>query len=164
MATLRETIPLRLRKIGKKSIGSLILSMLLAGLCSLFVFGPGIAIIWMCLTIIFVSPILLYQYVYYRRYFYDSDEARLTIRKGVLAQTEATLPYSRITDVYVDQDLLDVLFGLYDVHISTPTEQSGRFAHIDGVNRRGATELKKLILEKIDENAQPTEGERPRHK
>jgi len=155
MATLRETIPLRLRKIVKKSIRSVFLSILFAGLLSLFVVGPSFATIWVCFIIVFVSPILLYQYVYYRRYFYDSDETRLTIRKGVLAQTEATLPYSRITDVYVDQDFLDVLLGLYDVHISTPTEQSGRFAHVDGVDRRGAAELKKLILEKIDKSTQP---------
>ena len=63
---------------------------------------------------------------------------------------EITLPFSRITDVYVDQDMFDVFFGLYDVHISTPTQESGLFAHIDGVNKAGSQELRQMILDRIN--------------
>jgi hypothetical protein len=40
------------------------------------------------------------------------------------------------------------------LHISSPTEQSGRFAHVDGIDKRGAVQLRALILERInsDEN------------
>lgn len=51
--------------------------------------------------------------------------------------------------VYVDQDLFDVLFGLYDVHISTATVTSGAIAHIDGLEKKDAEEIRKLILSKV---------------
>jgi membrane protein YdbS with pleckstrin-like domain len=85
------------------------------------------------------------------RYFYDMDASNIVIRKGVFAQKEITLPFSRITDVYVDQDVLDAVFGLYDVHISTPTQQSGAFAHIDGVDKAGSQLLRTMILDGMNE-------------
>jgi hypothetical protein len=42
-----------------------------------------------------------------------------------------------------------VVFGLYDVHMSTPTESSGQFAHIDGVDKAGSQQLRALLLERI---------------
>ena len=55
----------------------------------------------------------------------------------------------------MDQDLFDVLFGLYDVHISTPTEQSGLFAHIDGVDKEGSQELRQFILHRMNRPLPP---------
>jgi membrane protein YdbS with pleckstrin-like domain len=78
------------------------------------------------------------------------DEKNLVVRKGVIAQREITVPFKRITDVYVEQDLLDVFLGLYDLHISTPTVESSHSTHIDGLNRAGATRLREIILSRID--------------
>ncbi len=91
----------------------------------------------------------LYEYLYYCYYYYDMDDRNVIIQKGIVAKREITLPFSKITDVYVDQDTADVLLGLYDIHISTPTAESGKFAHIDGLNKKGAVEIKKLILERV---------------
>jgi len=99
------------------------------------------------LTWIFSSP--FYEYLYYRYYHYDMDDRNVIIRKGIISKREITLPLSKITDVYVDQDVTDVVMGLYDIHISTPTQESGKFAHIDGLNKKGATEIKKLVLDKV---------------
>ena len=52
--------------------------------------------------------------------------------------------YGKIQDVYVDQDLLDRILGIYDVHISSATYSSGIEAHIDGVDKVGAEGLKNL--------------------
>jgi membrane protein YdbS with pleckstrin-like domain len=59
--------------------------------------------------------------------------------------------------VYVDQDVLDRIMGLYDVHIASATASSGIEAHIDGVEHAGAEGLKKIILDKItgDESKTP---------
>lgn len=92
----------------------------------------------------------IYQHIYWKRYYYDMDHKNIIIRKGVVAQKEITLPFSRITDVYVDRDIFDVMFGLYDVHISTPTQESGQFAHIDGVNKEGSQSLRQMILDRIN--------------
>jgi membrane protein YdbS with pleckstrin-like domain len=90
-----------------------------------------------------------YQRAYIKRYYYNVNDKLIIIRKGVFAQQEITVPFERIQDVYVDQDLFDVLFGLYDVHISTATATSGVIAHIDGVEKAAAEEIRKIILSKI---------------
>ncbi len=168
MPTLREMIPLQKVKIVKKSIGATIGVILLCGFvslvfCLVFLFDfegelpdflQGARYYLLAAWVLFVLLLLawnpVYQYFYYKRYFYDMDEKNIIIRKGVIAQKEITLPFSRITDIYVDQDLLDVTFKIFDVHISTPTEQSGQFAHIDGVNKEGSQELRQMILDRIN--------------
>src|SRR4029077_2137664 len=83
---------------------------------------------WMTVLCIFVGLFAtnyFYQRAYIKQYYYNVTDKLLIIRKGVFAQQEITVPFERIQDVYVDQDLFDVLFGLYDVHISTATATSG---------------------------------------
>ncbi|MGA1872006.1 MAG: PH domain-containing protein [bacterium] len=162
MASLRESIPLQKRKIIKKSIENSIGLLFIYGffLFMLIVFKvnnptseiPKLFLRIACLLFIIISCFIIpfYEYWYYKRYFYDIDTKNIIIRKGVIAQKEITLPFSRITDVYVYQDILDVIFGLYDIHMSTPTEQSGQFAHIDGVDKSGNEKLKQIILTNIN--------------
>jgi uncharacterized membrane protein YdbT with pleckstrin-like domain len=167
---LRETIPLQPAKVIKKSVGATLGVLVLCGFASVFVYlfavseledvpeilralRPYLIGAWIAFVVALLLWNPVYQYLYYRRYFYDIDEKTITIRKGVIAQKEITLPFSKITDVYVDQDLLDVAFKLRDVHISTPTEQSGAFAHIDGVTREGSVKLRRMILDGIDREA-----------
>jgi len=57
----------------------------------------------------------LYQRWYFAVYFYDILEDYLVIRKGPIAPREITIPWERIQDVYVDQDIFDRMFGLFDV-------------------------------------------------
>ncbi len=92
-----------------------------------------------------------YQRWYYAVYFYDLTDNFIIIKKGPITPSEITVPFERIQDVYVDQDLLDRIFGLYDVHISSATFSSGIAAHIDGVEKMSADGLKALILEKVHE-------------
>lgn len=165
--SLRETIPLQKSKVIKKSIGDMIGVLFLGGLLTLilrtFLFGDVTVMPDILLAVRSVVriglPILLillfcsnpiYQYFYWKHYHYDMDQKNIVIRKGVIAQKEITLPFNRITDVYVDQDIIDVMFGLYDVHISTPTQESGQFAHIDGVNKDGSRTLRQMILDRIN--------------
>lgn len=167
MDTLRETIPLQKAKVVKKSLGATLGLVLLAALAFALIAtfqsedaqgAPEVLLTIKNVTRVVLPIVFLllvfwtpcYQYLYYRRYFYDMDDKNIVIRKGVVAQREITLPFSRITDVYVDQDLFDVLFGLYDVHMSTPTQESGLFAHIDGVNKAGSQQLRDMILERVN--------------
>ena len=171
MSTLRERIPLRRRKILKKSLLKIVITSVVAAIITLGLVllldylvnnvgsgarelledkGDGILIAWFVLIGILICTSPFYQYLYFRKYFYDVDEQNLIIRKGVIATREITLSFKKITDVYVDQDIFDWIFGLYDVHISTPTAESGKFAHIDGVDKAGAQEIKKLILEHLN--------------
>lgn len=167
MPTLRETIPLQKVKIIKKSIAETIGLIFSCGFISIFVClltlpevkdlpdvlqvaRKFLLVAWFLFVLFLLAWNPIYQYFYFKRYFYDMDEKNIIIRKGVFAQKEITLPFSRITDVYVDQDLLDAIFKIFDVHISTPTEQSGSFAHIDGINKEGSEKLRQMILDRIN--------------
>ncbi len=96
--------------------------------------------------------IYMYQLWYSRTYFYNATDKLLIIRKGPLAPQEITIPFNRIQDIYLDQDVLDRLFGIYDVHISTATATSGVRAHIDGVEKDVAEKLREFLIQKIHES------------
>ncbi len=182
MSTLREEIPLRTRKILKKSFGLAVTTTVIGAVVSVILFAvitvlreseisglspflktyqPAIAVGWFGLLLVLILWSPIYEYLYLRLYFYDLDDDNLIIRKGVVVKHEITLPFNKITDVWVDQDVLDTVLGLYDVHFSTPTQESGRFAHIDGLNKRDSVRLKKLILSKL---AQDNAAEREKNR
>lgn len=116
------------------------------------------AILWWVLVVgflflVFISFIYAwYLKVYIRRYYYDASQDFITIKKGVFAPTEIHVQWSKIQDVYVDQDILDRIMGLYDVHIASATASSGMEAHIDGVEKSAAEGLKNILLDKVSSN------------
>lgn len=166
---LRYTYPIRKRKIVKRSFLNVIKALLASTVVSLLILGviwvsvggdeeqfvskiellkqPLLGIFGLLLLWIVWYPV--YQYLYYYSYYYDVDEHNLFIRKGVTSKREITIPLSKITDVYLDQDIFDILLGLYDLHVSTPTTESLKFAHISGLNKAGATKIKSLILQNL---------------
>ena len=76
------------------------------------------------------------------------EKDQISIKKGVIARGEIVLPYSRIQNVYVDQDVLDRIFALYDVHLETAGLFSGIHAHIDGVGAEYAAKLRSVLMAK----------------
>ena len=98
---------------------------------------------------ILIFFLILYQWLYVWTYFYDIGDEFLKIRKGVLIRREITIPYNRIQDVYLDQDIMDHLFHLYDLYISTATPTSIIESHIDGLNSGNAQKIRDLILAKM---------------
>ncbi|KKU48847.1 hypothetical protein A3E96_04045 [Candidatus Uhrbacteria bacterium RIFCSPHIGHO2_12_FULL_46_13] len=98
---------------------------------------------------IIIFLLIFYQWLYIWTYFYDVDESFLKIRKGVIIRREITIPYNRIQDVYLDQDIMDHLFHLYDLYISTATPTSIIESHIDGLNSHNAQKIRDLILAKV---------------
>jgi len=87
-----------------------------------------------------------YQWAYIQRYYYSADADFLTIKKGVIMPAEIHVQYRKIQDVYVDQDLTDRIFGIYDVHVASATATSAMEAHIDGVEKEAAEGLKNYLL------------------
>jgi len=108
-------------------------------------------LIWLypILSFVYIAIVYIYQKVYFSTYYYDVTEDYLVIKKGVFAPSEITIPWERIQDVYVDQDIWDRIFDLFDVHLSTATITSGFSAHIDGVEQQAADGLRMILLEKV---------------
>lgn len=105
--------------------------------------------LWLFTFLLILIIYAFYVHAYIKRYYYDAGNNFVTIKKGVFTPTEIHVQYGKIQDVYVDQDLLDRMMGLYDVHIASATVTSGIEAHIDGVNQIAAEGLKSFLLSKI---------------
>ncbi len=161
MSDTREKFPLSQKKIYKKTVAGTLGWFFL--LLVIYIFGfflrisndsidyNSIVFVGMILFLIIVTLTFLYQKWYFAVYFYDLTHDYIIIRKNPITPREITIPYERVQDVYMDQDLMDRFFGLYDVHISSATLSSGMEAHIDGVEKEAADGLRALLLQKVHE-------------
>ncbi len=162
MAVLREKFPLDGKKPLKKTIESIwsFFILVLVALVLLYLVGYGqdenifsnfsiILYISIGVFILFFVLKYLYEIFYMKYYFYDLAGKNLIIKKGVFSRNEITLPINRLQDVYVDQDVIDRIFGLYDLHVSSATVISGNLSHIDGLDKSNSEAIKKLILSSI---------------
>ncbi len=165
MATWRELYPLEAIKPLKKTIGNLFFyAIVLVFLVLVFLYITvwsnsgasnersdfSLISLWFVIGLVVIAILTyIYQVFYMKYYFYDMQGKTLIIAKGVFSRNEITLPINRIQDVYVDQDILDRIFGLYDVHVSSATMASGFLSHVDGVNKENSEKLKKLLLQAI---------------
>lgn len=113
---------------------------------TIFLFG---LLIIFTILVLLTTIYAIYVKIYIKRYYYDCGDKFITIKKGVFAPTEIHVQYQKIQDVYVDQDILDRIIGLYDVHIASATVTSGIEAHIDGVSYDVSESIKKILLAKI---------------
>lgn len=162
-STLQQRFPLSPRKWWKKMIEKLLpllFFMVVVGAMTLPVFflsqDATVEKIsgWVFVAVIIFTLLVMLVYgwyfkVYIRRYYYDGQEHFIAIKKGVFAPTEIHVQWQKIQDVYVDQDILDRIMGLYDVHIASATATSGIEAHIDGVGYEASEGLKNFILNKM---------------
>jgi membrane protein YdbS with pleckstrin-like domain len=90
--------------------------------------------------------------MYYDRYYYDWSINTLTIRKGIIRRKQIYLPFEKVQNVFKDQDLLDRIFGLYDVHLSTVGNGSIDMCHIDGLTKENSDKMVIVLLRQIKEN------------
>lgn len=181
----RELYPLSRKKILKKTlvhtIAWIITITIISSIVIFFLMkvsnGHYVAstfLLSLFLLIFVVLPTYLYQVWYFNVYFYDLTPDFIVIKKGPITPREITIPYERIQDVYVDQDIFDRILGIYDVHLSSATISSGMEAHIDGVERQAAdglrAELLTIVSERISKNRvvsqagvvqQPTQFQQP---
>ena len=174
MSKTREKFPLSTKKIMKKTlsgtIGYAIVLLILWGACAYVLGATGLEFLNLMGLVNFgilglLAVILLLTYLYQRWYFavyfYDLTSDFIQIKKGPITPREITIPYERIQDVYVDQDLLDRIFGLYDVHLSSATASSGMTAHIDGLEKQAADGLREVLLLTVKERISKNRGVPP---
>jgi membrane protein YdbS with pleckstrin-like domain len=160
----RYKIPLHPNKIIKKTIESIIGIVFLAVMFSFFLIPFLIGFWEICLPALIILLVLLviilywYEGLYYKTYYYDIKEDSIIIRKGVWFKSQISFNYSKIQDVYIDQDPLDKIFGLYDVHLATAAVTSSPLAHIDGLDEENASKIRDLLLAKIKKYSTQKEG------
>jgi len=72
----------------------------------------GFAIIILTLTYIFEG-------MYYRNFSYEISEKFITIRYGRLTRTKTTIPFSRIQNIAIHQNIRDRWLNIYTVKVET---------------------------------------------
>jgi len=156
-----QNLPLSKKKVIKKSMPNFIAIAILGIFISVFtlIICVGInfsaiatlfiiLIIWLLLIIFFAIPTYIYQYYYWKLYYYNFEENSAEIKKGVIKQATGIVNYARIQNIYVDQDLFDRIYGLYDIHYETAGETSRFYSHVDGLEKENADKLLEFIKNK----------------
>ena len=154
---LSKSIPLEKRKITKESlrliIGFGILFLIAIGVCATLQGLQGYIrlaeIVALAGMAIIIPLTIIFNYFYWKSYYYNFSSDAVIIRKGVLGVNEIVLPFEKIQNVFVDQDIIDRALGLYDVHFSTVAWQSSFLCHIDGLSGENAEKIRELIKNSI---------------
>lgn len=111
--------------------------------------------------IIAIVSSFFYYKKYRQNYFYDISGEHLTVKKGVFSSHETHILLSSVYDVTLDQDLIDKVLGIYDVHFITENGGGGDALHIDGMSLAGATKIKELLLGKVSRETISSEESTP---
>lgn len=136
----RQQFPISSLKIIKRTIGGgfFLIFVVYAGLLLLKGVIAGVVAIVLSIPLRWV-----YETYYFKNYFYEMGDDYFVIRQGVFTKHETIIFYNRIQDIYIDQDFVSRLFGLYDVHISSFMGE----AHVYGLNKANAEGLRSALLE-----------------
>src|SRR3989344_4074811 len=163
LSKTREQFPLSVKKIYKKTFVNSIVWVIILLIAFAFViyaksvtettvnngFYNIVSMFLLTLLFIIIAINYLYQLWYFNVYYYDLTSDYIIIKKGPITPREINIPYERIQDIYVDQDIFDRIFGIYDVHLSSATISSGMEAHIDGVEKPASEGLRNLLLNTV---------------
>lgn len=80
---------------------------------------------------------------------YAVREKDITYKRGVIRTRHITIPYNRIQQVVVSQNLILRTVGLYSLNIRTAAQSSDGM-EVAGLKRERAQQLKQMILDKIN--------------
>jgi len=153
MASLQQQFPLSPRKFWKKIRAKMLTTIIWVWIVVAFAIalgvGGSIIVLPIAVLLLYFVAYAVYIKTYIKRYYYAGEDYFITIKKGVFTTAEIHVQWGKIQDVYVDQDIVDRILWLYDVHIASTTSASALEAHIDWVDKNTAEGLKKYLLDKI---------------
>lgn len=81
------------------------------------------------------------------------NEDRVEIVRGVFRRKIGSYPLSGITEVYVIRSGMDMLFGLARLELVTPAMREEEFARIEGLDKKTATRLQRVLFDAIRAHA-----------
>lgn len=92
---------------------------------------------------------LIYELLCYLVYRYSIELEHLTITRGILFRTRASVPIAKINDVSLSRGPVEILFGLYNLTILTasPTANHGT---IEGLPSKSAHGLQAYLLALVE--------------
>lgn len=167
---LRRLYPIAYRSIIRRSlhwlIGLLLIVILLTGIDHLrpadntaagnafFIIGATI----FGLAVTLVAAKLIYELIYYHVYYYGTELEHLIISCGIFFKTRGSFPIARMADVYVDRNPIDLIFGLYNLRITTPSPIA-EHGSIEGLSSKRAADLQNYLLALVNTTTTPSNEE-----
>ncbi len=98
------------------------------------------------LIIAFAAVIIfIYEIAYYNNYKYEENSKLIVLNTGVITKTKLIVPYQKIEHIFVDQDIFDRVFGLWDVYLATAGTGGGQL-HIDGLEKKEAEAFRNHLI------------------
>lgn len=102
----------------------------------------------------------LYEQIARLTLFYGIEDGHFVIARGVIIRERGGFPLARLTDMYLESSLINLLLGVRTLHLATPTTLSEKFARIDGLDARVAVALLRRLSRLVDRSI--THEPRPR--
>lgn len=93
--------------------------------------------------------------VAYFRYFFHLEEDQLVIQKGVFNRSLTKLPFERIQNLYIEQNVLHRILGVVSLRVDS-AGSSGHEVTIDALERGDAEAMRAYVLEQKQEGRQST--------
>ena len=97
----------------------------------------------------FIVLIALFAYIkyYYFKYKFDFDKSAFVVHKGFLEKTNLSIPFEKIQQININQNLIHKLFNLYEIQMDTAGSSSTE-VDIKAVSKSVANDFK-IIAEEI---------------
>jgi membrane protein YdbS with pleckstrin-like domain len=96
---------------------------------------------------------LLYEECQRRCITYHVEDGHFMVKKGIILKQRGVFPLPRITDIYLQRDLWDLLLNLANLDVSTPTTYSADFTRIEGLPHPVAVALQKRLTTVVEMRA-----------
>ena len=90
---------------------------------------------------------LIYSEIYRRFLKYRIEDFRLIVSRGIFFKKVGSIPFSLFAEVYVKQNLIDWIIGVYEFHLMLALDPTREFTRIEGLSKNSAFGLKKFITE-----------------
>lgn len=91
----------------------------------------------------------------YFRYFFHLEDDQLVIQKGVFNRSLTKLPFERIQNLYIEQNVLHRLLGVVSLRVDS-AGSSGHEVTIDALERGDAEAMRAFVLEQKQEESAPS--------
>ncbi|MAI82697.1 MAG: hypothetical protein CMD10_00465 [Flavobacteriales bacterium] len=117
-------------------------------------------LVFIVVSLIFVFFMAIYAYIkyYYFEYSFDFERSEFLIKKGWLKKTKLSVPFEKIQQVNINQNIIHKVFSLYEIQMDTAGSKDTE-VDIKAVSKKIAEDfkeisetIKKSISKNVDNN------------
>ncbi len=166
---LRRIYPIAYRSILRRSfvwIVGLIILMIIIPIVDSFTPGNGTMVdqvfffletTILILGIIVVCTKIIYEFIYFRLYYYGIELEHLIISRGLFFKTRTSIPLASLSDIYIDREPIDLLFSLYNLRFTTASP--AEHGPVEGLSHKNAFDFQNYLLALANTTVKPVDNE-----